>query len=253
MATSGTLKAQERRARILAQLEQDGTVQLDEVAIGLDVSTMTVRRDLEDLEADGLLRRVRGGAVAAVGPRRFSERTALRSRAKQIIARKAVALIPPAGAIALDASTTAGTIGSAIGSRSGLTVATNSYENFAAVRALNGVTPILVGGEPDPATDSFVGLIACDSAASMLYHRFFASASAVDSTHGTSEVSLAEIQVKRAFAHAAREIVLCVDSSKLGQQSVALGFTFAEIAIMITELDAADPRLDAYRDLVEII
>lgn len=253
MATSGTLKAQERRLRILASLERDGTVQLDEIASGLEVSTMTVRRDLEDLEAEGLLRRVRGGAVAAVGPRRFSERTAVHSRAKQVIARKAVALIPPAGAIALDASTTTGTIGSAVGARSGLTVATNSYENFAAVRSFDGVTAVLVGGEPDPATDSFVGLIACSSASSMLYHRFFTSASAVDATHGTSEVSLAEIQVKRAFAHAARETVLCVDSSKLGQQSVALGFTFADIAIMITELDPGDARLDAYREAVELI
>lgn len=253
MATSGTLRSQQRRALIVARLERDGTVQLDDVAASLEVSTMTVRRDLEELEAEGVLRRVRGGAVAAVGPRRFSERTALHARAKQVIARKALALVPPAGAIALDASTTAGMIGTAIGTRSGLTIATNSYENFAAVRAIDGVTSILVGGEPDPATDSFVGLIACSSAAAILYHRFFASASAVDSTHGTSEVSLAEIQVKRAFAAAARETVLCVDSSKLGQQSVALGFTFDDIAIMITELSSSDPRLDAYRDLVELM
>jgi DeoR family fructose operon transcriptional repressor len=252
MATNGTLRAEERRASILSALERDGAVQLEQAAEELQVSAMTVRRDLDDLEAEGLLRRVRGGAVSILGPRPFSERRAVRSRAKQVIAEKAVALIPPSGAIALDASTTAGTIGAAMGPRAGLTVATNSYENFLSIRPLNGVTAVLVGGEAEENTDSLVGLIACQAAASMLYQRFFASASAVDVTHGTSEVSLAESQVKRAFAGAARETVLCIDSSKLGQQSVALGFPLSEISLMITELDPRDSRLDRYRDLVEL-
>lgn len=252
MATSGTLRAEERRASILASLERDGAVQLEHAAADLGVSSMTVRRDLDDLEAEGLLRRVRGGAVSVLGPRPFSERRAVRSRAKQVIADKATALIPATGAIALDASTTAGTVGAAMGQRSGLTVATNSYENFVAIRPLPGVTAVLVGGEAEENTDSFVGLIACQAAASMLYQRFFASASAVDVAHGTSEVSLAESQVKRAFAGVSRETVLCVDFSKLGQQSVALGFGLGEISVMITDLDPRDSRLDEYRGLVEL-
>lgn len=252
MATSGTLRAEERRASILESLERDGAVQLEQAASDLGVSSMTVRRDLDDLEAEGLLRRVRGGAVSVLGPRPFSERRAVRSRAKQIIAEKALSLIPAAGAVSFDASTTTGTIGAGMGQRSGLTVATNSYENFAAFRPLPGVTAVLVGGEAEENTDSFVGLIACQAAASMLYQRFFVSASAVDVAHGTSEVSLAESQVKRAFAGVSKETVLCVDFSKLDQQSVALGFGLSEISLMITDLDPRDSRLDAYRALVEL-
>lgn len=252
MATSGTLRAEERKASILAALEQDGTVQLEQVAEKLGVSPMTVRRDLDDLEAAGLLRRVRGGAVAMPGPRPFSERRSVRLRAKQVIAEKAADLIPLSGAIALDASTTTGTIGASMDARSGLTIATNSYENFLSVRSIPGVTGVLVGGEAEDNTGSFVGLIACQAAGSMLYQRFFVSASAVDVAHGTSEVSLAESQVKRAFAEASKETVLCVDFSKLGQQSVALGFPFEDISTMITDLDPRDRRLDDYRDLVEL-
>ena len=108
MATNGTLHAEERRGHLLAALERDGAVQLEQIATELGVSSMTVRRDLDDLESEGLLRRVRGGAVSILGPRPFSERRAVRSRAKQAIAEKALALIPSSGAIALDASTTAG-------------------------------------------------------------------------------------------------------------------------------------------------
>jgi DeoR family fructose operon transcriptional repressor len=253
MATSGTLRAAERRASLLARLERDGVVDLEIAAADLGVSSMTVRRDLDDLATDGLLRRVRGGAVAILGARPFNERRAVRASSKQAIADKAMALVPVSGAIAIDASTTAGTIGSRLRDRNGLTVATNSFENFAAMRRIPGVTPVLVGGEAEESTDSFVGLIACQAAASMLYERLFMSATALDPTHGTSEVSLPESQVKRAFATVARETVLCVDSSKLGQRSVALGFPLSEITVMITELKPSDSRLDEYRDLVQLL
>ena len=252
MATSGTLRAQDRRAHLLAELEREGALQLEAAAADLGVSSMTVRRDLDELEAEGRLRRVRGGAISIVGPRPFGERRVVRSRAKQVIADKALALVPAHGSIALDASTTAGTLGAALGSRSGLTVATNSSENFTSLAVVRGVTPILVGGEAEPATGSFVGMIACQAAASMLYQRFFSSASALDPEHGTSEVSLAESQVKRAFFSASRETILCIDSSKLGQQSIAVGFALAEVALLITDLNPRDSRLDGYRDQVEI-
>ena len=249
----GTLGAEERKGELLFALERDGAIKLETAARKLGVSSMTVRRDLDELESHGLLRRVRGGAVSIPGPRPFSERRTVRVRAKDVIAEKAMALIPSMGAIALDASTTAGTIGVHLGSRSGLTIATNSYDTFLTLNRTHGVTPILVGGEPEVTTESFVGPIACNAAASMLYQRFFVSASAVDSTHGTSEVSLLESQVKRAFASTSKEIVLCIDSSKLQQQSVALSFLLDEISLMITELDPQDSHLNEYRAQVELI
>jgi DeoR family fructose operon transcriptional repressor len=252
MATSGTLRAEERRAALLATLAGSGAVQLEEAAAALGVSSMTVRRDLEDLEADGLLRRVRGGAVAIAEPRPFGERRAVRAQAKRVIARKAADLVPASGAIALDASSTVGVIGATLGVRSGLTVVTNSHDTFLSLRGDAGVTPVLVGGEAEPATNSFVGPLALRAASSMLYLRFFTSASAVDAAHGSSEVSLLESQVKHSFAQAARSTVLCVDSTKLGGQSVALGFAFEDIDVMITELDPSHAALDPYRDLVDL-
>src|SRR5690554_2990041 len=135
MATSGTLGAEDRRAWLLATLEREGAVRLEPAAASLGVSSMTVRRDLDELEGEAMLRRVRGGAVSALGPRPFSERRSLRARAKNLIAEKASSLIPDSGAIALDASSTAGTIGAAIGHRAGLTVATNSYDNFVSLKS----------------------------------------------------------------------------------------------------------------------
>ena len=253
MATSSTLHGEERRNAILAVVNRDGSAQLEPLAASLNVSPMTVRRDLDELEAEGLLRRVRGGAIAITGPRLFSERRAVRTRAKQTIASKAAALLPASGAIALDASSTVGTLTGIVNGRSGLVIATNSYENFSSLRSSTEISPILIGGEQDPSTGSFVGRVACDGAASILYQSFFTSAAAMHPRHGTSEVSLAESQVKRAFAAHSGRTVVCADSSKLASTSVAATFGIEEIDILITELDPSDARLDEYRAHIEIL
>jgi DeoR family fructose operon transcriptional repressor len=252
MATTGSAESEARRQQLLASLERENVIRLTEAAEALGVSAMTIRRDLLDLENEGLLRRVRGGAISVIGPRPFEERRSVRSRAKEMIADKAVALVPRFGAIALDASTTVGTMASKVGPRSGLMVSTNSYPTYAMLKGTVGVTPILVGGETEEATDTFVGPLAVQAAQSLRYVRFFASASAVDPSFGTTEVSLAEAQMKQAFAQVSKEIVLCMDSSKLHQESIAAGLDLSKVAVLITELPPGDSRLDEFRDRVEL-
>lgn len=245
-----TLLGAERRARLLEILARDGALRLEPAAEQLGVSAMTVRRDLDDLEAEGLARRVRGGAVAPVLPRSFGERMSTRSASKSLIARKALDLVPPTGAVAFDASTTSGMLLGELAARD-LVVATNSIQNAATARRRTGVRSILVGGELEERTDSFVGVVACRAAASLGYARFFTSASAVSPT-GTSEVSLEEAQVKEVFAGRSESTILLVDSSKLDRTAPAHGLDWARIDVLVTDLDPRDERLDPYRDLTEL-
>lgn len=247
---STPLLASERRARLLDLLARDGAIRLESAADELGVSGMTVRRDLADLEAEGLARRVRGGAVAPALPRHFGDRMATRAPAKLAIARKALALVPDVGAAAFDASSTSGVLLGLIEPRD-LVVATNSLDNAATARRRPGVRSVLIGGELDERADSFVGPVACRAAADLDYARFFTSASAV-SPEGSSEVSLDEAQVKREFSRAAAETVLLVDSSKLATHAVARSLAWSDIDILVTELDPTDPRLDPYRELAEV-
>ncbi len=94
MPIGSSLSSQERRQRLLAMLDSGGEIRIDSSAESLDVSTMTIRRDLGDLEAEGLLRRVRGGAVPAVFARPHEQRQAVRAAAKAVIAQKALPLVP---------------------------------------------------------------------------------------------------------------------------------------------------------------
>jgi DeoR family fructose operon transcriptional repressor len=139
-----------------------------------------------------------------------------------------------------------------LGARSGLIVSTNSYPTYATLKGTVGVTPILIGGETEESTDTFVGPLAVQAAQSLRYIRFFSSASAVDATFGTTEVSLAEAQMKQAFAQVSKEIVLCVDSSKLAQEATAAALDLSKVAVLITELPPTDSRLADYRDRVEL-
>ncbi|MGX5682836.1 DeoR/GlpR family DNA-binding transcription regulator [Schumannella luteola] len=241
-----------RRSRLLEILERDGAIRLEPAAAELDVSVMTVRRDIQDMDAEGLLRRVRGGAIAAVLPRAFGERAATRSAAKAAIARKAAALLPVEGAAAFDASTTSGALISLLTAQH-LVVATNSIDNAAVARRRPGVRSIVVGGEFEERTGSLVGPTAELVAGSMSYSRFFTSASAVHPEFGMSEVTLDEASVKATFASRADETVLLADASKLGQQVLARALDWSAIDVLVTELDPRDDRLDPYRDLVEIL
>jgi DeoR family fructose operon transcriptional repressor len=245
-----TLLGAERRARLLEILARDGALRLEPVADELGVSAMTVRRDLDDLEAEGLARRVRGGAVAPVLPRPFGDRMSTRSASKSLIARKALDLVPPTGAVAFDASTTSGVLLGELSARD-LLVATNSVDNAATARRRPGVRSILIGGELDERTGSFVGAVACRAAAALDYARFFTSASAVSSS-GTSEVSLDEAQLKGVFAEHADQTVLLLDASKLGHGAIAHGLDWTQIDILVTDLDPRDERLDPYRHLAEL-
>lgn len=252
MATNRTVDGEQRRTLILETVDAEGSARLIDLADRLGVSEMTVRRDLDELELTGQLRRVRGGAVAIERPRHFDERRAARPRAKQAIARKALELLPRTGAVAFDASSTVGTIAAHLDPRPGLTIATNSIENYVAVRAAHAGQTVLTGGESEPSTGSLVGPVACAGASAMLYKAFFLSSTGFDHEHGTSEVSLVESQVKQVFAERSHRVVLCLDSAKLGGRSTAATLATSAVDTLITELDPDDPRLAPYRELVRI-
>ncbi|MRX44081.1 DeoR/GlpR family DNA-binding transcription regulator [Agromyces kandeliae] len=246
------LLSTERRARLLEILASEGSIRLDGAAEVLGVSAMTVRRDLDDLEREGLVRRVRGGAVAAIVPQGFGARMAARGPAKAEIARKALDLIPHGGAIAVDASSTAGALVRQLDTSHELLLVTNSYDNLRAAQGRPGVDAVLIGGRLELRTDSFVGAIACQTAASLHFDRFFTSAAALDPEFGTSESTLEETQVKRVLAEHADETIVLADAAKLGRHATARALPWEEVSLLVTELDPTDERLAPFRDVVDI-
>ena len=247
----GSIAVEGRLAWLQARLAADGAVTIADAARALDVSEMTIRRDLAELEERGLARRVRGGAQA-VGPQPFAERHQRATRAKSRIAAKVRDLVPATGVVAFDASSTVLRVASALSSARRLTVLTNGYDTFLALQGRPGVEPVLTGGRLDPGTGSLVGPLACRSAAQLSSGLFVTSAAALDPARGTLEATLEEAEVKRAFADHAASVVVAVDSSKLGHASVALALDWDQVELLVTDLEPSDERLDPYRELVDV-
>ena len=245
-----TPNGQHERLHIIEQrIHADGSVRIDELATALQVSEMTIRRDLDELERLGVARRVRGGAVA-IGPERFAERHRHNAKAKAVIAAKLQELLPDRGTVAFDASTTVHRLAAELDGARDLFVLTNGIDTFQALGDTPGISTTLTGGRLEPRTGSLVGPIATRTAQAFLFDVFICSATAVDPEFGSSESSLAEADVKRAIAATSGRVILAVDHSKLGTRAQARMFRLQEIAVLVTDLDPHDQRLDVYHDHV---
>ena len=252
MVTKSSVDLESRRQSLTELLSVDGTLRIDELAARFGVSAMTIRRDLQALEEQGVVRRVRGGAVSGAEP--FEQRESRASAAKQAIARKLVRLVPAGGVgVCMDASSTIAVLAGQLPHTENLSVVTDGIETFLTLQRDTRVHAYLTGGQKDPNAGSLVGPIATSTLRQFAFARAFLSAAAVDSRFGTSEFSAEETEVKKLMAQLSDHVVLALNSAKFETGSAARCLAWDQIDLLVTELDPTDIRLEPYRDLVEIL
>ena len=156
---------------------------------------------------------------------------------------------PSIRTVAFDASTTVYRLAATIEGARDLLVVTNGLDTFQSLTGKSGVGATLTGGSVEPRTGSLVGPVAVRSAEEFMFDVLVCSSAALDPELGSSEASLEEAEVKRAFSRTSRRIVLALDHSKLGTRAQARMFTIEEIDILVTDLDPTDPRLEPYGDI----
>jgi DeoR family transcriptional regulator, fructose operon transcriptional repressor len=250
VAVTGTLAAEQRRAALRAGLRERGELRLAEVAAEWDVHPMTIRRDFEQLEREGVARRVRGGLLH-VADDVFDRRRARALTAKRKIAAKLRDLVPPDGVVGLDASTTVHLLATSPLPGT-IAVVTNGLAAFASLHAQPGVRSFLTGGEREERNNSLIGPIAVATVRQFLLARCFLSAAALDPAAGTSETTIEQAALKQAMAEVSGHVVLAVDATKLGQRSLVRSIGLSQVDLLVTDLAPDDARLDDYRDLVEV-
>lgn len=251
MGVDGSLAAEERQAVLLKSLREDGRVEIEGTAQRLGVHPMTIRRALKALERSGRARLVRGGAVY-VGTEEFAIRQSKALSAKKRIAEKLRPVVLEHESIGLDASSTVHVLAENMPDVDALLVVTYGIEAFQALQANEKVHTILSGGERDPRTGSLVGMIAQQSVERFSLSCCILSAGAIDPEAGTMEPTMEEVGMKQAMAHASQRVIMAADSTKLSQRSAVRSIALSNIDLLVTELDPSDPRLDTYRDFVEL-
>ncbi|MER5866712.1 DeoR/GlpR family DNA-binding transcription regulator [Kitasatospora sp. NPDC002040] len=225
MSDTSNLLAEQRRALILDEVRRRGGVRVNELTQRLNVSDMTIRRDLDALARAGAVEKVHGGAVAAGAALAhepgFEAKSSLEPSAKEQIARAAAALVTPGSAIALSGGTTTYALAQQLLEIEQLTVVTNSVpvsEVFERARRQGngaGTTVVLTGGVRTP-SDALVGPVADRSIRSLRFDLLFLGAHGLSAEAGLSTPNLAEAETNRTLIESARRTVVVADHTKWG-------------------------------------
>ena len=232
--------AVQRRELILEHLERDGVVTVAGLAQALRVSEMTVRRDLDNLDALGQLHKVHGGATPPrAGSGRepgFTAKSSLAAPAKLAIAREAARLVKPGATVGLTAGTTTFHVAQQLLGLRGITVVTNSIrvaEVFHDTMA-SEIAVIVTGGSRTP-SDALVGPMAVDAVRRLNLDICFMGVHGMDEHAGFTTPNVLEADTNRAFAESSRQLVVVADSSKWGEVGLARIATLSEASCLITD------------------
>jgi DeoR/GlpR family transcriptional regulator of sugar metabolism len=239
--------ARQRQAVILDRVRAEGAVRVAELARDLEVSDMTVRRDLEILHERGLLEKVHGGATAissfALFEPGFAAKSALQQAEKAAIAAAATELVEPGMAIAVSAGTTTHAMASGLAEIRGLTVVTNSI-GVAEILHRSGVrdqTVILTGGTRTP-SEALVGPFAVAQLRSVHVDLVFMGVHGMDAKAGFTCPNLLEAETDVAMIEAGRRLVIVSDHTKWGVVGIASIARLDQADVLVTD-SSFDPEI----------
>lgn len=239
--------ATQRQDRILAALRDHGAVRIADLVRDLDVSDMTVRRDLAELAERGLARKVHGGAVlpdagqATTHEPGFAAKSALAADEKRAIAAAAAGLVRPGSSVAVSAGTTTYLLAAAIAADPALrplTVVTNSLPVadvlHRAATPGDGLEVVLTGGSRTP-SDALVGPLAEAALAGLRVDQAFLGAHGVSAEAGCTTPNLDEAATDRALLRSAARTVLLADRSKWTVTGLRVFARLDEIDVLVTD------------------
>lgn len=243
--------SERRREQILAYLNVRERTSVGELSQLLGVSEVTVRKDLDQLEAQGLLTRVHGGAIVSGRGRLelyFATREQERLEEKRRIALAAAALIQPGQRIFLDASTTALQIARLLKDREQLTVVTNGLYTALELNFCVDITTIVVGGTMRHRSSSLIGSLDDTILQRLRFDVGFFGARGVTAEDGLMESDLDEALLKQRMVRASALVVGIVDASKFGAMSFSAFALPHEIDRIISDDSAPASVVDALRE-----
>ena len=227
-----------RRRDIAARLATAGEASFSSLAQTFGVSEMTIRRDLEALETEGSVRRVRGGAISVVSRSYeppISERSTERSAAKRAIGMAAAELLSDGEIVILDVGTTTLELARALSGHRTLTVVTASLLVAGELANAPGIRTLVTGGVLRPGEMSLIGHRAEDSFADLNCDTVFLGVAGVDVERGLTEYNLDDSRIKQAALASARRCVVLADESKLGRVTFSTVAPLSAVDVLVTD------------------
>lgn len=235
---------QVRRHAISQLVNAQGEVSVDELSAQFETSEVTIRKDLASLEKNGQLLRRYGGAIALpkeVVSDEFNTEVSVR---KVELALAAVKLIREHNRIVIDSGSTTASLIKQLDGMRGLVVMTNSLHVANALNELESEpTLLMTGGTWDSHSESFQGQVAESVLRSYDFDQLFIGADGVDIERGTTTFNEL-VGLSKVMAEVSREVIVMVESEKIGRKIPNLELSWDVVDILITNKDLA-PELKA--------
>jgi DeoR/GlpR family transcriptional regulator of sugar metabolism len=214
-----------------------GVMRLDEMRRVLRVSPATVRRDLDQLERKGVVRRVHGGAVSVESRLEeplFDDKTSIAAREKRRIAEAALEFIEPGDTIYLDGGSTVLELARLLRESTNITVVTNSLR-AALELAGSGPKLILIGGELRRLSQTLVGPLTRYVLRELRLDKAFMGTIGLTVREGLTTTDTNEAFTKELVMSCARQVILLADSGKAGKVSFARAGRLQDVRVLITD------------------
>lgn len=225
----------QRRHTIMQLLQEQGEVSVEQLVQLFDISEVTIRKDLSALETNGFLLRKYGGAILM--PKEIideNENDELTKR-KFVIAKVAAERIRDHNRIIVDSGSTTATLIKQLNLKQGLVVMTNSLSVATELRALeNEPTLLMTGGTWDTRSESFQGKVAEQVLRSYDFDQLFIGADGIDLARGSTTFNEL-VGLSQVMAEVSREVVVMVESQKIGRKMPNLELTWQQIDVLITD------------------
>lgn len=240
--------AVERRNKIEQIINQEGRVLVVELSKLFDVTTETIRADLEKLEKQGILVRTYGGATRADNSEpelAITERDTVNYEGKQSIGKYAAGLIRDGETIFLDASTSAWHLARYIKDKRGITVITNAEKIVNELAGCEHIHVVCVGGQLTQRNMSYVGRVAEKTIRENYYaNKCFFSCRGVTLGRGLVDSSEGEAEIKKAMLACSEAAIFLCDKNKIGRLGVPRISELNEIDCLITDAALSEEWTD---------
>lgn len=239
----------QRWNEILDRLAETGEIDVIDVATDLGVSPSTIRRDLQQLEGQGLLSRTHGGAIP-VGS--FSElplryRRERRHEDKLRIAKEAARKVTENLVLGLTGGTTTTEVARAIAETNGLTVVTNAINIAADLTIRPNLKLVVTGGVARSRSYELAGPIAEQTLRDLNLDLLFAGVDGISVERGLTTHHETEALTNKAMIESAARVIVVADSSKLGKVTFSAICPITDIDELITDSDADAEEVEKLR------